>query len=353
MRQSPPGTVVSTAVALMFVVPLVASMSRGPAVSGAVESMRAELARLDRDVSELTGELATQEAPAIREVIKRAERALDSSRLYLALDELQRPFVSARSIRYAVTHSAIQTSRQFEDQWRKLGEPSATKTPDAAAPIVVEAIAVAAASRAPATWRASRPYAEDAGMLYGLYYLGESQALSEFADFALSLPFGRPARSPELPALASEITAFEDEVAHAYGESPGDARRAFIPASVALKVARELDEKQQCAAALYQYLIARHRAGIATIGAPSVDVRARLDSVRAKLRDGRDHSIAELFLERAAAQLETGDTVAAIGATAIVDSVLPAYLRLVGHDSEDRQVGSLPRIACTRSRSRG
>jgi hypothetical protein len=167
-------------------------------------------------------------------------------------------------------------------------------------------------------------------MLYGLYYLGESQALLEFADFAVSLALSRPARPPELPALASEITAFEVEVAHAFGESAGDARRAFIPVSVALKIARELDEKQQRAAALYQYLVARHRAGVATIGAPSVDVGSRLDSVRAKLRDGRDHSIAELFLERAAAQLETGDPVAAIGATAIVDSVLPAYLRLVG-----------------------
>ena len=35
----------------------------------------------------------------------------------------------------------------------------------------------------PSTYQASRPYAEDAGTEAGLYYLGESQAVMNYAAF--------------------------------------------------------------------------------------------------------------------------------------------------------------------------
>jgi hypothetical protein len=100
---------------------------------------------------------------------------------------------------------------------------------------------------------------------------------------------------------------------------------------VALKVARTLVDLDQSEGALLQYLVAKYR--LENIVSPAqtgtADAIAReLDAVRGRLVGRVDHSIAQLFLERAAALLESGDIPAIRSAGVIADLVLPAYFRV-------------------------
>ena len=86
--------------------------------------------------------------------------------------------------------------------------------------------------------------------------------------------------------------------------------------------------------ALYQYLVSRYGGAVA-IAADATDttVAARLEALRGRLADGRDHSIAELFLQRADALIEGNDAAATRSAAAIADVVVPTYLRIVDRRS--------------------
>ena len=136
--------------------------------------------------------------------------------------------------------------------------------------------------------------------------------------------------APAFKPMADEISALEAEIAALYDKAPADSKSRFIRVSVALKIAHTLDDHKDYGAAVYQFLAAKYRAAVAV--APDRqpgDVKGRLDSVRAHLGQGQDHSLAELFLERAAYLLDTGNPSAARSAAVIADTVMPAYLRLV------------------------
>ena len=79
--------------------------------------------------------------------------------------------------------AGVSTEDGFLKKWRQAGAPVTSPAPGER-PAIVEALAAAADGRAPATYQASRPYAEDTGVGAGLYYLGESRALTAFAAFA-------------------------------------------------------------------------------------------------------------------------------------------------------------------------
>jgi hypothetical protein len=135
---------------------------------------------------------------------------------------------------------------------------------------------------------------------------------------------------PSFKPMSEQIASLEAEVAGLYDKAPADTKPRFIRVSVGLKIAHTLDEHKDYGAALYQYLTAKYRASVALArDVPAGDVRGRLDAMRAKLAGGADHSIAELFLERAAYLLDTKDPSAARSAGVIADTVLPTYLRLV------------------------
>ncbi len=283
-----------------------------------------EIARMETDRATLGNQ-----ADAFADGIGRVKDAVSKNRLFFALDELQEPWTFDAAMRWANAHAAITSAEQFSAEWKRVGEPALSTRPTSL-PSAVEAIAASNAIRAPATWRASLPYAEDAGMSAGLYYLGEAQAFAAFAEFCRSLPFDRRGAAPSFKPMAREIAALEAQAATLYDTVPADTKPRFIRVSVGLKIARTLDEHGDRGAALYQYLVARYRAGVAV--APQTrpgDVKTRLESARSKLTPGIDHSIGELFLQRAAYLLETGDPSAARSAAVIADTVLPDYLRLV------------------------
>ncbi|HEX6975868.1 MAG TPA: hypothetical protein VF147_15790 [Vicinamibacterales bacterium] len=288
------------------------------------DAIAAEVARIEK-ASDALG----SQAEGVTTALVRVKDALAKGRVLLALDELQEPWVTERAIAWAAAHGAIRTSAQFSAEWKRVGEP-AWGAPTSRQAAAVEAIAASNASRAPATWRASLPYSEDAGMEAGLYYLGEAQAYAAFATFSRSLAMAPAGKPLALGPLGSEISALESRVATMYDKAPADMKPRFIRVSVGLKVAHTLDDHKDYGAALYQYLSALYRVTASTAtGAPDGDVKARLAGARAGLAAGDDHSIALLFFERAAYLLDLNDPSATRSAGVIADTVIPAYLKMV------------------------
>ena len=291
---------------------------------GAAVTIASEAARIEKDKATLG-----DRAEGIADGLSRVKDAVAKDRLFFALDELQEPWTFEASMRWVNAHSAIKTSDQFSAEWKHVGEPT-LGAPSAQRPAAVEAIAASNAAKAPATWRASLPYSEDAGMNAGLYYLGEAQAFAAFASFCRSLPLERHGTPVAFRPMGDEISSLEAEVAALYDHASAETKPRFIRVSVGLKIAHTLDEHKDYGAALYQFLAAKYRASAAIApDVPPGDVKGRLDNVRAKLAGGADHSIAELFLERAAYLLDTKDPSAARSAGVIADTVLPAYVKMV------------------------
>ena len=190
------------------------------------------------------------------------------------------------------------------------------------------AICTSSEAAAPATYRASLPYAEDAGIGSGVYYLGDADAAVRFGAFCRSLTYAARGPRPPLRSIAREIDRFETDVLKHYNKADGQARRPFIQISVGLKMARERDASGDYAAALLQYLLVRYQYAVLLTNSPAVDVAARIRASQAGMRDA-DHSIAELFLQMAAARLESADPPGPLAATAIMDVVIPEYIGIV------------------------
>ena len=288
----------------------------GPRLSAEFTRLRSEAAQV----------LPASDAPAITTRIDRGEAAVKAGRLYLALYDLQPVFEAVGGYTLAKTEKSYASQAEFERRWKEMDLPPAA--PSARVdPVFVEALAQAAEGRAPATYRASLPYAEDTQMAAGLYYLGESHAMVKFAAFCRSLAFkASSVRRLAVPSIESHLARYEAEVVKAYDAAPGALRPRYPAVHVAIKIARTLNEQGRHEGALLQYLVSRYRFALirtldsAQPSAASVADRIRTFSIPA---DG-DGSIARFFLELAAATNEGSDP-GPRGAAAILDDILPAY----------------------------
>jgi hypothetical protein len=290
------------------------------------ERIDAELTRLRASAGDALG---GQQSTTIKDFAERSKRALERERLYLAVEELLTPWILDASVQSVARMPASKTLKDFEADWTRLGEPVVAPPPPAM-PLALAAIASAAASRAPATWRASRPYAEDSGIEPGYYHLGEAHGWASFARFVSSLPVTTQARRPSVRPMAAAIAQLELETAKHYDKAPADRKTNFIPVNVSLKIARQLAAEGNQSAALYQYLLARYRLGVAQ-GPPAAApdaIKQEIAASRSSLKGDEDHSLAELFLQRAEAIVDAGETGAA-NAALIVRTIVPEYLRSV------------------------
>jgi hypothetical protein len=299
----------------------------GTVAEDPVARIAAEFTRLRVESTQV---LPAADAPAITTRIDRGEAALKAGRVYLAMYELQPAFEAVGGYTLAKTEKSYSTHTSFERQWKAMGAPPAPPA-SRVAPAFVEALAQAAEGRAPATYRASLPYAEDAQLSAGLYYLGESHAMVKFAAFCRSLSLETPAVRPlSVPSIEPHLARYETEVVKAYDAAAGSVRPRYPGVHVAIKISRSLDEHGRHEGALLQYLVSRYRfAVIKTLDSPqpvadSIGERIRTFSIPA----GTDHSIARFFLEFAAATSQGPDP-GPRGAAALHDDVLPAYFEAI------------------------
>lgn len=291
----------------------------------------AQRERIAGEFTRLAGEVPTLLPEAQRALflgrIERGRAALDAGHLYLALYDMQSAFEGLAGYRLAATARDYPDHAAFKTKWTALGAPA--EPPSARANVLfVEALAQGAEGRAPATYRASLPYAQDAGIQAGLYYLAESHAMVQFATLCRSLSLPEAGRRPNLTSIEPHLAAYEKEVVAAYESAPAAERPQYAGVNVAIKLARTLDEQGRHEGALLQYLVSRLRHGL--IGTASsqggADVNARLSSV--SLPPGMDHSIAEFFLQLARATSQDGGAPPS-AAVVILDDILPAYFEVV------------------------
>ena len=298
-----------------------AGSSRADAVA---EQLSAEIARVERELKKAT---SPEERANAELHLRRATDAVKRGRLYLALHELSTAWRSEAAYALSATLARrVKTADDFKREWQALGAPPGAQ-PATGLPMVVAALATASEASAPATYRASLPYAEDAGLAGGLYYLADSRGAQDFGRFCRTLKFADQGSRPPLRSITAEMDRFERDVLKLYDQASGPARRPFIGINVGMKIARERDGAGDHGAALLQYLLARTQLAELVTKDASPEAPARL-SAFAQAATGADHTIAQLFLEMAAASLDNQNPDARRTATAIADFVLTEYFEI-------------------------
>jgi hypothetical protein len=287
---------------------------------------------LGREIARVRSEIAAsvpvdQQAP-LNMRLDRAAASLAAGRTYLALYLMESASEGASAFAFAKS-AGLSTRDAFLKKWSETGAPRPAAAATSGSPAIVDAIAAAADARAPATYQASRPYAEDAGVEAGAYYLGESRALVAFAAFARATRFAGAGRRPPFRSIDREIAAFDAEMTTTYESMARADHPAYIAASAALKQARSLNDAHEYAGALFEYLLSRLL--FAPLRGPAAQdaTPARIAEARASLGAGVDHSIAELFLQLADEGVSGSVPAQRRGAAAVIDDVLPTYVAAV------------------------
>jgi hypothetical protein len=283
-------------------------------------------AELERARADAAATLPASQREVLDPRADRAARALEAGRPLLALYELEPIWEGARTGRFVEAHEATTSVDAFTTLWQRQGEPVPGRAA-AAIPAAAEGLAAAADARGPATYRAALPFAQDADVPSGLYYLGNAESSVAFASFVRGLPWPKAA-ARSFRSIAAELDTFDREVTAAYEKMDRSQHPAYIQTSVLIRQARTLDGAQHFAGALLEYLLARLRfASIRPAGEPAT--AARIQAARAALRQDEDHSIAGLFIDMADAALAAGDDTNRRMAAAILNDLLPAYTAAV------------------------
>ena len=331
----------------LFALLVAAFFARVPQ-AGPPRDLPAEMERVRSEASASTPQ-DERTAPGAR--LERAKTALEAGRPLLALYLFEMPWESARAWSFVKRSSEDGSTDAFVKQWAAAGEPRPATVPRRArSPILVEALASAAEARAVTTYHASKAYAEDAGVPAGLYYLGESHAVVQFAAMARSLPWPASAVTlPSLRSIAPELNALDTEMTTAYETMSPSSHPAYIAASATLKQARILNDRGQPAGALFEYLLSTYLFAPLRAAAPAREATpALIAGARQSLGTGTDHSIAEMFLQLAEEGLSPAATPAQRrGATSVVDAVLPAYVRAIGRAAADTAPTAAAQVTIT------
>ena len=278
-------------------------------------------------------------------VLARAREALAEGKRLLALHRLAAARANLASLAYARGRpdAARKDAAGFDAEWARMGAvlkaDLGRPRPDRLAgvtPAAVRALGEAALPQVRIFYDASREYGRATMAENGLFYLGNAQAQSELVRLVPKLSYAAPRRSaPKLRSIAPELDALEARILAAY-RPPASIEKhpEFIAASGFLKEARELDSFGLRYGALYKYLQAALRAGLAASSGTNVDaeaVRARLRALDRRLLEGNsDDSLARLYVETAEADLASplaGKTPAT--AAVIASDVLPLYLAVL------------------------
>src|SRR5262245_53713265 len=254
-------------------------------------------AELTRVRAQISASVPADQQPPLVQRLDRAEAAMKAGRTYQAVYLLEAAYEGAGSFAFAGS-SGVNSPEAFLKKWTELGPPKPRSGTPGRVPAAIDALAEAAEDRGAATYHASRPYAEDAGVNAGLYYLGESRAVMDFAVFVRSGSWPSVGRRPAFRSIAPELAALDREMTTKYETMERAHHPTYIRASAALKQARSLNDRGAFEGALFEYLLSRYLfAPLRGLSPPADTTRERLEAARASLPPGVDHSIAELFVQ--------------------------------------------------------
>ncbi len=278
----------------------------------------------------------------LSDAFARTERSARAGRLYVSLHDLERfrQILMARKFRESNTEAA--QAGRFEADWRnsdkqisQLEQKYRAINWDRA-PAAVRAVAETSWGQTRPLYGASLYYAKVTDSSTGFYYLGQSQAVLDYALYCQQLKFPQVAAGAKARSVAPEIQKLDARIVAAYQPPRSiDNHSDFIRINSTLKVARELDEAGLYYGSMYKYLDTLRVFGLLDAAAPNAEQTAKLKEALAawetKLSDPkRDFSIGQLFLQMAARGLdgaETGDTGVLLlkNSRVVIEHVLPAY----------------------------
>jgi hypothetical protein len=305
-------------------------------------------AELDRARSGLETAAPADERAAPLARLERARIALAAGRFFLAAYLLEAPWEGANNFLFVKASADVTTAEQFVKKWTAMGEPRPRPfTPTLRAPAIAAALAAAAEARGPTTYHASRPYAEDAGVFGGLYYLADSHSVIDFAAMVRALPWPPSASPPPFRSVATEIAALDAAMTTAYEKMERSSHPTYISASAALKQAHTLNDRGQFGGALFEYLLARYLFAPLRGPASSAATAERIAAARSSLPANVDHSVAELFLQLADEGVASASETQRRGAAAALEDVLPAYLAAIGATAASTTAGDTAQVTIT------
>jgi len=308
--------------AMVMLAVLPVRTQRGSAPQNASGSIERELTRVRSQIRESVPE--GERAPLLQR-LDRAEAAQKAQRTYQAAYFLESAYEGAAAFAFAAS-AGVQSPNDFVRKWTALGVPRPHGGRSGRVPAAVDALAEAAEARGPITYQASRPYAEDSDTAAGLYYLGESHAVMNYAAFLRAATWPDAGRRPAFRSIAPELAAFDREMTTKYETMERANHPTYIRASAALKQARSLNDRGALEGALFEYLLSRYLFAPLRGPAAAEATRERIDAARATLPAAQDHSIAELFVQFADEGLAGDNADLRRGAAAVVEDVLPSYL---------------------------
>jgi hypothetical protein len=293
--------------------------------------------------------------PDISEALQFADDDVRAGRTFVSLEELVSAWDSLRG-----TEAATQKT---EEDLLKEGQPGvlaelkkmqneltaferqATQKSWDAAPVAVRALAEKAMSQSLSLLEGGHGFAIltdvetttlSENYAGALYYGGEGQGQAEFSAFCNRLDLRRKTGAFPLRSILPELQQLQTRVTAAYRPpSSVEHHSEFIRLNATLKLAGELDAAKLYPGALYQYLDATQQFALFDAAIPAAADQSQLRKSLHKMSDDlgasrQDHSIAQLFLERAEAWLTRSPNAAGWTNTeTIVEQVLPAYFAVL------------------------
>jgi hypothetical protein len=312
----------------------------------AAAQTKAEIERLQQSLKDKP--IAIPDIPDLNSEIEGnltvAASALAAGQLYLSLEGLGRAEDHMHGARTLEAEAdAIKDSLPaFESEWNKASvqltalDKSARGRDWGHTTAAIRAISEAAQGRAIPLLEGARGFATATKPKDGLFYMGQAQGETAFAEFVSKLNAPRKAAPALLRSLLPELEALQEKTNAAFQPPRSiDMHPRFIALNSTIKAARELDSSRAYAGALYQYLEAVRHFGMLD---PAVPDAAKQASLRSELTEElkkvsaakRDDSIAQVFLERAAGWLNKPDGAAPSpdewrATQVVLQQVLPAY----------------------------
>jgi hypothetical protein len=317
------------------------------AQDSATSQIKAEIARLQQSIKDkpVTDKDLAPIANEAENALKAASAAIDSARLYLALENLGQAEDLLQAARTGADKAEVEKGglSAFQSKWGKVSLRLTALDREAHAqqwnhtPLAVQALAEAAQGKAIPLLEGGQGFAVATGPKEGLLYVGQAEGEADFAAFCTRLAFGEKKASPfPSRSLLPELQSLQTKTNAAFQPPKSiDLHSRFIALNSQLKLARELDASKFYAGALYAYLEAVRHYGM--LDAPAVEaaqqakLKQELEAERKKLNaSSADDSLAQLFLQRAESYTAHADGSATSeiewkGARVILDQVLPAY----------------------------
>ncbi len=293
--------------------------------------------------------------PYVASSLANARKSLEAGRMFTALENLDsaRTNLAGGKARWSNPAVVREGMKGFEAEWRRTDldlkplEQHYTQANWTSTPLALRAMAETDWARTRAYYHSSRAFAEATEPKDGLYYLGVSRGSIEFAIFCQSLQFKGDLPAPALRTMAPEIHRLEVKIIAVY-QPPRSIEKhdLFIRIHSALKEAGDLEAAHLYAGALYKYLDSLQVFAALDTPVPGPgqadDLRNKISQARERLADGiTDHSIAQIFLERAENGLDAGQPKTDYErglqrAQIVVEQVIPAYFAAL------EKVGEMP-----------